>query len=235
MGTVPPGAGRKRAVAPGTPRKARKGPGRPEGESKLKDVILDASEVIFADLGYAGTTLREVADKAHVTQALVSYYFGTKYGLFEAVFMRRGRVISEQRVNNLQALRAGGKSPTLKQIVQAFLTPTLELRATPAGRDFLRLQARLHTEPPEISYRLRNEAYDTSTRMYVDALRAAVPTLTEKDAYWRMTLMVGAYMYVFSDTHRLEELAPGVCNPEDPQEIIDQITTFVVAGFRAKG
>ena len=221
-------------VAAAAARKNRKGPGRPEGESKLKDAILDASEPIFADLGYAGTSLREVAGRAHVTQALISYYFGTKYGLFEAVFMRRGRAISEQRVQNLEALRAGGKAPALRAIVQAFLTPTLELRATPAGRDFLRLQARLHTEPPEISYPLRNEAYDYSTRLYVQALRTALPALSEKDAYWRMTLMVGAYMYVFSDTHRLEELAPGVCDPEDPQEIIDQITTFVVAGFRAK-
>jgi AcrR family transcriptional regulator len=235
MGTVSRGTGRKRAAAAPAPKKPRKGPGRPEGESKLKDAILDASEAIFADLGYAGTTLRVVAAKAHVTQALISYYFGTKYGLFEAVFMRRGRAIGEQRVHNLQALRAGGKAPTLRQIVRAFLTPTLELRGTPAGRDFLRLQARLHTEPPEISYRLRNEAYDSSTRLYVEALRTAVPSLSLKDAYWRMTLMVGAYMYVFSDTHRLEELAPGVCDPEDPQEIIDQITTFVVAGFRAKG
>ena len=234
MGTVQPGAGRKRAATPAAAKKARKGPGRPEGESKLKDAILDASEPVFADLGYAGTSLREVAAKAHVTQALISYYFGTKYGLFEAVFMRRGRAISQQRVHNLEALRASGKAPALRTIVEAFLMPTLELRATRAGRDFLRLQARLHTEPPEISYRLRNEAYDYSTRLYVQALRAALPTLSEKDAYWRMTLMVGAYMYVFSDTHRLEELAPGVCNPEDPQEIIDQITTFVVAGFRAK-
>lgn len=234
MGTASRGTGRKQAATPPAPRKKRKGPGRPEGESKLKDAILDAAEPIFADLGYAGTTLREVADQAHVTQALISYYFGTKYGLFEAVFMRRGRAISDQRVEKLQALRAGGKPPVLRQIVQAFLTPTLELRATPAGRHFLRLQARLHTEPPDISYRLRNEAYDSSTRMYVQALRQAVPALSAKDAYWRMTLMVGAYMYAFSDTHRLEQLAPGVCNPDDPQEIIDQITAFCVAGFRAK-
>jgi AcrR family transcriptional regulator len=222
------------SLAPAAAKKPRKGPGRPEGESKLKEAILDAGEAVFADLGYAGTPLREVAEKAHVTQALISYYFGSKFGLFEAVFMRRGSAISEQRVRNLETLRAGGKAPGLRHIVQAFLTPTLELRASPKGRDFLRLQARLHTEPPEISYRLRNEAYDQSTRMYVEALRTALPALSQKDAYWRMTLLVGAYMYAFSDTHRLEELAPGVCDPEDPQEIIDQITSFVVAGFRAK-
>jgi hypothetical protein len=43
--------------------------------------------------------------------------------------------------------------------------------------------------------------------------------------------MVGAYMYAFSDTHRLEQLAKGVCNPDDPNEILEQITAFVAGGL----
>jgi AcrR family transcriptional regulator len=206
--------------------------GRPEGTgSNVRDTILDAAEMTFADLGYAGTTLREVADKAKVTQALISYYFGSKYGLFEDVFLRRGRKISDARMENLETLRRSGKPMQVRDIVHAFFTPTLALRSTTEGRAFIRLQARLHTEPPEISYKLRNEAYDASTRNYVEAIWSALPHLSEKDVYWRVTLMVGAYMYAFSDTHRLDELANGVCNPEDPNEILAQITEFVTGGL----
>lgn len=229
-----PAAGKAHRIdeSKGAPARS-KGPGRPEGPGNMRESILDAAEEVFAELGYAGTTLRQVTAKAKVTQALISYYFGSKLGLYEQVFLRRGRVISDARIDNLARLEARAKPPRLRDIVEAFLTPTLALRSTPEGRNFLRLQARLHTEPPSISYRLRNEAYDVSTRKYVQALRAALPGLTEKDAYWRTTLMVGAYMYAFSDTHRLEQLAPGVCDIEDAQEIIDQITTFVVGGFSA--
>lgn len=206
--------------------------GRPEGTgSNVRDTILDAAEVTFADLGYAGTTLREVAEKAKVTQALISYYFGSKYGLFEEAFLRRGRKISDARMENLDALKRSGKPLQVRDILHAFFTPTLALRATPEGRAFIRLQARLHTEPPEISYKLRNEAYDVSTRTYVEAIWSALPHLSEKDVYWRVTLMVGAYMYAFSDTHRLDELAKGVCNPDDPNEILAQITEFVTGGL----
>jgi hypothetical protein len=118
-------------------------------------------------------------------------------------------------------------------VVRAFLEPTIALRDQPGGRRFLRLQARLHTEPAEISYKLRNEAYDSSTRAYVDMLQSICPNLSAKDLYWRMALMIGAYMYVFSDTHRLEELAPNLCNPEDTDEVIAQITAFVTAGITA--
>lgn len=206
--------------------------GRPEGTNgNVREAIMDAAEVTFADLGYAGTTLREVAEKAEVTQALIIYYFGSKYGLFEEVFLRRGRKISDARMENLEALKRSGKPLQVRDILQAFFTPTLALRATPEGRAFIRLQARLHTEPPEISYKLRNDAYDISTRAYVEALWSALPHLTEKDVYWRVTLMVGAYMYAFSDTHRLEQLAKGICNPDDPNEILVQITEFVTGGM----
>jgi AcrR family transcriptional regulator len=219
---------RKKAIAP------RGKLGRPEGTgSNVRETILDAAEVTFADLGYAGTTLREVAEKAKVTQALISYYFGSKYGLFEEVFLRRGRKISDARMENLDALKRSGQPLEVRDIVHAFLTPTLALRSTPEGRAFIRLQARLHTEPPEISYKLRNEAYELSTNTYVDAICSALPQLPKKDVYWRVTLMVGAYMYAFSDTHRLEELAKGICNPDDPDEILAQISAFAVGGLNA--
>lgn len=216
-----------------TARVKQRKPGRPEGTSAVRDEIMDAAEVQFAELGYAGTTLREIAAATNVTQALISYYFGSKYGLFEETFLRRGQVISRQRVDLLEALLDKGR-PTAPEIVHAFLSPTLALRSTPQGRSFLRLQARLHTEPPEISYKLRTHAYGSSTQRYVEALRLALPELDELDAYWRMTLMVGTYLYAFSDTHRMEEMTPkGLYDPDDTAALIDQVTRFVVGGFQA--
>jgi len=117
-------SGRRGTPAAKTRRKTgQKGPGRPEGTSVVRDDILDAAEELFANLGYAGTTLREVADQANVTQALINYYFGSKYGLFEAVFMRRSQIISQQRIENLARLQAKPGKPKVRDIVQAFLMP----------------------------------------------------------------------------------------------------------------
>ncbi|WPP01737.1 TetR/AcrR family transcriptional regulator [Pseudomonas sp. HR96] len=212
----------------------RKGPGRPEGASNLRDVILDAAEELFANLGFAGTTMREVSEQAKVTQALITYYFGSKYGLFEEVFLRRGSAISDERLKNLQALQQQGGAVPVREIVRAFLLPTVVLRTSLQGRHFLRLQARLHTEPPEISYALRDRAYGTSTQRYVDALKEAVPGLSDLDANWRITLMVGTYLYAFSDSHRMEERLPdGQYDPDDWQSLIEQVTSFVVGGMSA--
>jgi len=212
----------------------RSRPGRPEGiGDNSSERILDAAELVFAETGYAGASLRNVASKAAVTQALINYYFGSKYGLYEAVFIRRGRSISDDRMTRLEELKKRKQPVTVNDVVRAFLAPTIALRAVPGGRTFLRLQARLHTEPAEISYKLRNEAYDASTRAYVEYFKEICPQLSDKDINWRVVLMVGAYMYAFSDTHRLEQLAPNVCNPNDSEEIFEQITAFVTAGLLA--
>jgi AcrR family transcriptional regulator len=213
---------------------ARKRLGRPTGNINQRENILDAAEVDFSQRGYAGTSLKEVAGSCDVTQALITYYFGTKQQLFEQVFLRRATSISEARVQGLQELKERGDAASVRDIVRAFLLPLVALRKSEGGRAFIRLQARLHTEPPEISYSLRSTAYGDSTDAYVEALRAALPGLPTKDLYWRVTAMVGAYLYAFSDTHRLDVLSKNVCHPEDAQETLEQLTSFIVGGLEAE-
>jgi hypothetical protein len=71
-----------------------------------------------------------------------------------------------------------------------------------------------------------------SRRCMVDALRKVLPGLPEKDLYWRVTLMIGAYLYAFSDSYRLEVLAKDICNPADAGEVLEQLTSFVVGGLQ---
>ena len=214
-------------------RKKRAGPGRPEGDSFARDRILMAAEMAFAEHGYAGTSLREIVKRAHVTQALVTYYFGTKEALFKEIFMRRGREIATKRMAALKGLGNGGESYSLRDVVASYLRPALEMRGTREGRAFIRLQARMHTEPPRFADRLRREVYDDTVREYLAAIRRVAPQLSDCTAYWRMVLMIGAYLYAHSDAHRLAEVSDGVCNPNDLDEMLEQITTFVVGGLMA--
>ncbi|MDT8859377.1 forespore capture DNA-binding protein RefZ [Alkalihalobacillus sp. MEB130] len=51
-------------------------------ESK-KDRIIDAAVRLFHTQGFDGTSVRDIASKANVNVALVSYHFGGKKGLYE--------------------------------------------------------------------------------------------------------------------------------------------------------
>lgn len=67
----------------------QKSPGRPQGsvrpEGEARDVLIRAAAIRFAAQGAEGTSLREVAEDAGVTPAMVAYYFRDKSGLLEAV------------------------------------------------------------------------------------------------------------------------------------------------------
>jgi AcrR family transcriptional regulator len=214
-------------------KKKRTGPGRPEGESFARAKILKAAEAAFAEHGYAGTSLREIVKRAHVTQALVTYYFGSKESLFKEIFMRRGRDIATKRMRALEELRRGAGKFTLRDVVASYLRPALEMRRTREGRAFIRLQARMHTEPPRFAERLRREVYDGTVREYLAVMRKVAPHLSERTGYWRMVLLIGAYLYAHSDAHRLAEVSDGACDPEDLDEMLAQITAFVVGGLMA--
>src|SRR6201996_7327004 len=54
-----------------------------------KDHILDVAERIFSELGYDGASTRAISGEAGVNMAMLNYYFGSKEGLFVAVFDRK--------------------------------------------------------------------------------------------------------------------------------------------------
>ena len=64
--------------------------GRPldTDQHDLKKQILDSAEELFADNGYAATSIRSIAEKSGVNPALVHYYFGNKKRLLQNVLER---------------------------------------------------------------------------------------------------------------------------------------------------
>ncbi|MBB5867959.1 AcrR family transcriptional regulator [Allocatelliglobosispora scoriae] len=57
---------------------------RPRDAARTRQLLLDSARRRFAHDGYSATTVRDIADDAGVNVALISRYFGSKEGLFEA-------------------------------------------------------------------------------------------------------------------------------------------------------
>lgn len=50
-----------------------------------RQALMDTAERLFAERGFEAVSVRELAAEAGVNLAMVSYYFGSKEGLFEAI------------------------------------------------------------------------------------------------------------------------------------------------------
>lgn len=51
--------------------------------------IIETAEKLFALHGFAGTSIRDISREAGINVAMVSYYFGSKEKLMEAIFQHR--------------------------------------------------------------------------------------------------------------------------------------------------
>ncbi|MHC3468751.1 TetR/AcrR family transcriptional regulator [Streptomyces sp. 7R007] len=66
------------------PRPQRARSGRRPGDSGTREQILESALHLFADRGYARTTIRAIAEDAQVDPALVHHFFDNKEGVFNA-------------------------------------------------------------------------------------------------------------------------------------------------------
>ncbi len=80
---------------------------RPASESpERRGHILDTAERLFADAGFAATSMRRIADEAKVNVATVYYHCGSKEQLFGAIY---GRAIERLLEFVGGTLSAGGE------------------------------------------------------------------------------------------------------------------------------
>ena len=54
-----------------------------------REHIMEVAEVLFAQFGFEAVSIREISKEAKINIAMVSYYFGSKDKLYEAVVMRK--------------------------------------------------------------------------------------------------------------------------------------------------
>lgn len=61
-----------------------------------REVLLEKAEALFSEHGFEGTSIRQLAKEAGSNVAMVSYYFGSKEKLFEALVEHRTTSILER-------------------------------------------------------------------------------------------------------------------------------------------
>ena len=94
----------------------------PMSSKPRKEQILDSAEKAFAKRGPFGVSLRDIARDAEVDVSLVSYHFGKREDVFDAVIMRRLDGLNTERRQYLDEARrrAAPGLPSLEDVIDAF-------------------------------------------------------------------------------------------------------------------
>ncbi|MEM7693716.1 MAG: TetR/AcrR family transcriptional regulator [Pseudomonadota bacterium] len=224
----------------GTPpppeRESARGPGRPRGarSANTKARILDAAEALFADRGYDGASIRDVAGAANVQVHAVGYHFGPKDALFDAVVARRAAMMSDHRRRALKTLReaAGAKPLPIEDMVRAYVAPFIHSagHGEPGWRNYAALMGRLANSP--VGTEIIAKHYDETARAYIAEFRRALPDADPDELVDGFLDMVAAMLAICARTGRSERLS-GRASARSSERSLDTLVRFHAAGFRA--
>lgn len=214
-----------KAVAVPPPRRAAK-----EARPDRRFDILLAAEKLFAQRGYHGVSIRQIADEARVPLALVGYYYGQKHELFHAIFEHWNSTIRERLDILAQVRRRAGEHDYLEQVVDAFLGPVLRLRASPEGEWYALLMTRGLNEPGQETDQVLREFFDPMANAFIDALMDAFKGHTRAQVAWAYQFMLGALLHHIGD-ERVLRLSGDVNPPNDPAAA-PLLAAFITGGMR---
>ncbi len=204
---------------------------------ETKTRILDAAEALFAQRGFDGVSLRDIAQRAGVQLALSHYHFGAKEDLFRAVVDRRAaehvRGLSEAL--DLVIAASPGRPPAPDAIVRAFLSPILQRWADggPGWKNYVQLLARVANQPQTESFQAPvNEHYDNVVRAYVAQIQRSQPGQNAADMHWGFYFLQTAITHILLETGVADRQSNGFCQTRDVEAVLDHATRFFAAGFR---
>jgi AcrR family transcriptional regulator len=205
-----------------------------QDDISARERILATAEELFAEGGFNGVSMRDIASKASVGLGQLTYYFESKRDLYLTVFLENGfRITSERKRLLAEAREKYGRRPIpLKLLIRNFVMPPLDYARTD-GANYVRLYSRLHTEPADIAQEVRSRIYDETTLDYADAFRESLPHIPAEVLYWRLVFMMGTYNFAVVTSGRLEVMSRGAMRSGDLGAVVKQVLPFIEAGLRA--
>jgi AcrR family transcriptional regulator len=196
-----------------------------------RDRILDAASSVFAEKGFAGARVDDIAARAGINKAMLYYHVGDKTALYSAVLLRN---FERVRVALDEALATGGSARARLEAVITALTrmvqrhpdhPRMMLREIASGAASL--------EPEVLAAML--EVVGVVRALIAEGtaageFRAIDPVLTH------LTL-VGAVVFLNATApirDRAAALGPGFSLPEPTTDIADFIKEMLLDGLAAE-
>lgn len=201
--------------------------------SATRDRILDAAEVLFAERGFAETSLRAITSRAGVNLAAVNYHFGAKEALIQSVFERFLDPFRDEFENQLDSL---ADDADLEQLLDLVARTALKVhRHDPHRLGILfRLAGLAYTQAQGHLRVFLNRRYGGVFQRFATLLARAAPDLPPQVLFWRAHFSLGAAMFALSGLDSLRAISAGEFGRTlAPGDIHRELLGFIAGGLRA--
>lgn len=201
-----------------------------------KTKILNAAEQLFAERGFADTSLRLITSQAEVNLASVNYHFGSKKELIQAVLARYLEVFVPHLQRTISELNNQGERFNQNDVFDCLKEPLLQLntfrhRGTSI---FLQLLGRGYIESQGHLRWFITTHYGEIMIAFNKAVQKANPHLSNAEIFWRLHFTLGTVVFTMASSNALSDIAKSDFNQEvDIEDLINRVIPFISAGVSA--
>ena len=221
------------------PKAVRPAKQRPVRDERYNRFKLAAGQV-FAERGYDGTTIREIARRADCNLGMLSHYWKTKQALFSEIFRDRFTCIFDYQMTGFTdiAQRASaGARPEVRAVLQCLIESIfLSIQGTDEHDTLSRLVfGRALLDPsPEVDEAMA-ELFTPASRLLFDLLRQSSAAINDTEFYWRTLCVIGSFSFADSFATRLTRfIQPSTAETGiNWRDVAVYVTNFLVAGMQA--
>jgi len=221
----------KGSAAPAAARGGGSASHPPGAETRRR--LLTAAERLFAEQGYANTSVRELTQAAQVNLASVNYHFGGKLNLYTELFRQTLVELRERRAAWIEAALArpdASLETLLRAFCEGFVDPLLE---DGRGRRLMELYGREMQEPLLPANLFFDELINPMRRLMRRAFEQVCPSLPGERVEYCLLSLVGQLLHALHMAHHMERMGEGSAPAFEMTATIDHIVTFSAAGIRA--
>ncbi|MFP4144757.1 MAG: TetR/AcrR family transcriptional regulator [Phycisphaeraceae bacterium] len=205
------------------------------GQDPTRERLLDAAERLFAESGYAGTSIRDLTAEAGCNIAAVNYHFGGKDALYQQVYLRRLRIVRQQRLRKIRRVMAGEEGDVnLERLLTAFANVFVEpVLSESSGRRLMQLLMREMTDPRLPRDLFIREAIRPVQQALREALQQVAPELTPTQAELCVHSFVAQLIHILQVRQMLVSSEGDHRWPVlDLEQAVDHVVRFSIAGVR---
>lgn len=230
---------RRHAVAMSTTPPAAKRPRPRNHKARVREAsierILDAAEQLFAEYGYHGVTLKDVAKRVGVSSTLIHYHFSGKDSIYEAIWARKAPLSVRNRLEAMRRYAAEvGDAVTVEGALHAWIDADLNVQIENEAywASFGKIAAQANSAAGWGAEKMTNY-FNPVVIALIELLKKAMPECDEQTLLWGYHFLSGAMTHNMARTGRLDELTHGQCSSDDFVGIREHMATFMAAGFKA--
>lgn len=195
--------------------------------------ILDAAEILFAERGYDGASVRDIAKAAGAQVASISFHHGGKEALFERVVERRSSELSQLRLDALATRKASDEALTLESVLSAFLRPYLEKAGAcdPQWLAYARLVAIVSADARW--HAISERYFDPTAGAFISEIAKLFPDADQTTIAVTFVFSVSAMLSLSTSTWRIDALSAAAGQQAAKHPLADDLVRFCEAGMRA--